>query len=419
MGLLDSFFSAKKNGKKEPAQVDLPPVTGTTNPKAAEELAAKAAALMQRGIASDSKDLLKEALVNADKALGLDPNCYNALQFKVAILVMLDKDDKDNLLLALACSDRALALQKDNASMWFNKAGILEHLGRYEEAIAAYDRSLACSPHSLVGNGGTLVAKGKTLEKLGRDNEALTLYGRVHADDPSRGEALEAKAALLDRDGNRDAAIVCYHNAGRVYLKKRKDTSAEGCFNHILARDPSDNEALYLKGVSLLNQSSKSKSAELLASALACFESALAQEPQNPGMLTGKGRCMLEMNRIGESLRLFDRALAIRPDDYEALMHKGLALMRLMRYDASLAVFDLTCSAYPEDAVPWSVKAAIRVNQGNDTGALNDIDEAIRRSERDHTYWETRAAILHKLGRAAAAEEAEAAAKRYRWFLRQ
>jgi Flp pilus assembly protein TadD len=64
------------------------------------------------------------------------------------------------------------------------------------------------------------------------------------------------------------------------------------------------------------------------------------------------------------------------------------------------------------------VKAAIRVNQEKYAEGLHDIDEAIRRSERDYTYWETRAAILHKLGRAAAAEEAEAAAKRYRWFLR-
>jgi tetratricopeptide (TPR) repeat protein len=419
MGLLDSFFSAKKGGKKEPAPENLPPVAATTNPKAAEELAAKAGALMQRGIAADSKELLKEALANADRALELDPDCYNALQFRVAILVMLDKNDEDNLLSALASSDRALALQKDNAAMWFNKAGILEHLGRYEDALAAYDRSLACAPHSLAGRGGTYVARGRALEKLGRDDEALRLYGRVPADDPSYGDALEAKAALLDRDGNRDAAIAAYHNAGRVYLKRRRDTSAEGCFNHILARDPSDNEALYLKGVALLNQSSATGSAELRASALACFESALAKEPQNPGMLTGKGRCLLDMNRIGESLRLFDRALAIRPDDYEALMHKGLALMRLMRYDEALAVFDRACPAYPDDAMPWSLKAAIRVNQGNDTGALSDIDEAIRRSERDYTFWETRAAILHKLGRTAAAEEAEVTATRYRRFLRQ
>jgi len=39
MGLLDSFFSAKKDGKKEPAPVYLPPVAATTNPKVAEAAA--------------------------------------------------------------------------------------------------------------------------------------------------------------------------------------------------------------------------------------------------------------------------------------------------------------------------------------------------------------------------------------------
>jgi tetratricopeptide (TPR) repeat protein len=419
MGLLDSFFSKKDSQQKEPAPDYIPPVTATKNPKAAEELAATAATLLQRGITSGSKDLMREALANADRALALDPDCYNAIQFKVAILIMLDKDNRDNLLAALACSERALTLEKENASMWFNKAGILENLGRYEEAIAAYDRSLACTPRSPIGEGGTLVAKGRTLGKMGRADEAIALFGRVPANDPSYGEALEARGGLLEKKGDREAALAAYREAGRVFLSKRLDSDATECYNRVLALDPSDNEALFRKGASLLNQSSRTHSPDLLAQACACIDAALAKDPHHPGILTAKGRCLLDMNNIEQSLQMFDRALAIRPSDYEALMHKALALMRLMRYDEALVVIDRICEAHPDSAAPWSMKASIRAGQGNYAEGLNDIDQAIRRSERDPRHWETRAQILRKLGRTAAAEEAEEAAKRYSWFLHQ
>jgi len=419
MGLLDSFFSKKDSQQKEPAPDYIPPVTATKNPKAAEELAATAAALLQRGITSGSKDLMREALANADRALALDPDCYNAIQFKVAILIMLDKDNRDNLLAALACSERALTLEKENASMWFNKAGILENLGRYEEAIAAYDRSLACTSHPLDGQGRAIVAKGRTLEKMGRADEALAVCGRVPANDPSYGEALEAKGRLFEKRGDREAALAAYREAGRVFMNKRSDGSAVECYDRVLALDPADNDALYWKGAALLNQFSRTHSPELFTQACACIDRAIAKDPHHPGILTAKGRCMLDMNNIEQSLQLFDRALAIRPADYEALMHKALALMRLMRYDEALVVIDRICEAHPDSAAPWSMKASIRVNQGNYAEGLNDIDQAIKRSERDPRHWETRAQILRKLGRTAAAEESEEAVKRYSWFLRQ
>jgi tetratricopeptide (TPR) repeat protein len=418
MGLLDSFFSNKGSQKKEPAPDYIPPVTAARDPKEAEELAAKAIALMERGIPAGSKDMLKEALANVDRALALDPDCYNAIQFKVVILIMLDKDNRDNLLAALTCSDRALALKKDNASMWFNKAGILENLGRYDEAIAAYDRSLACTSHPLDGPGSVLVAKGRTLEKMGRSDEALTVWGLVPATDSSYGEALESKGDLCGKRGDRETALAAYREAGRVFMNKRSDGSAVMCYDRVLALDPADNEALYLKGVALLNQSSRMHSPDQFAQACVCIDRALEKEPLHPGILTTKGRCLLDMNHIEQSLHMFDRALAIRPADYEALMHKALALMRLMRYDEALVVIERICDAHPGNSTPWSMKAAIKAKQGKYSEGLDDIDQAIRRSERDPKLWEQRAHILRNLGRTAAAEEAEEAARRYSWFLR-
>jgi hypothetical protein len=59
------------------------------------------------------------------------------------------------------------------------------------------------------------------------------------------------------------------------------------------------------------------------------------------------------------------------------------------------------------------MKAMIRYEQGENGQGLRDIDQAIKRSERDHTSWEIRAKFLRNPGRTGAAEEAEAMAKRY------
>ncbi len=413
MGLFDSLFSRKK----DPAPDYLPPGITTPDPhrKEADELAVKAFTLMQQGMMSGSKDLMKEALANANKALELDPDCYNALQCKVATVSMFQKDDKNHLLLeALACTERALVQKKDNASMWYNRAGILEQLGRYPEAIEAYDKSRSCD---VDGTAGPLVAKARVLEKMDRDNEALRIYASISPTDPSYVDAAGAKARMMERKGRRDEALAGYRAAASLYHRKRDDSNARLCLDQVLRLEPSDKGALHSKAAALLNQYTPAKSARMLSEAEACIDAALAQEPQNAGFLTVKGRCRFEMDHPEESLEYYDKALAQSPSDFEAVMHKGFSLNRLMRSDEALEVFNRACSLSPDSPLPWSMKAMIRYEQGDNEQGLKDIDEAIGRSERDRSSWEIRAKILRKLGRTAAADEAGAMAKRYdpRW----
>jgi tetratricopeptide (TPR) repeat protein len=418
MGLFDAF----RDKRKEPAPDYLPPGMYQPDPhkKEAEGFAQKALSLMQTGLMSGSDDLVREALVNADLALELDPENYNALQCRVVILTMTGKDDREKLLEALACSDRALAIEKDSPVMWFNKAGILEQLGWHEEALAAYDRVLSLPPASLVGHGGTLVAKGRTLGKLGRDNDAFKLYESVPENDRAYGDALTAKAAWMERNGNRQAALAFYRQAAGVYAKRGADRDAAGCYDSILGLDPADIDALFLKGAALLNQYSPSKPASMLADAEACFAAVHEKDPSHAGALTGLGRCRYEAGRFEDSIMFYDHALARAPADYEALVHKAFALKRLLRFDEAVAACDLAHRAAPGASMPWSLRAMILYEQGKDEEALRDIDRAIAIAERDHTHWQLRALVLRRLGRNAAADEAEQTAQRYdpRRFLR-
>ena len=410
MGLFDAF----RQQKKEPAPDYIPPVNNPQNPdkKEAEMFAAKGFDLMQQGFTSDSKDLTKEALLNVNKALDLDPNNYKALQWKATILGMLPQEDKSHFAEALACYERLLALKKDQASLWFNKAGILEQLGRDREALEAFEKAYSLEPDGYSA-GLAQVARGRLLEKAGRYDDALRLYRTVRTTDMHYGEALEAIARIMERKGRRDDAIQGYRDAAIAFIHRHHFQDAVASYDHILALEPSDNDALFQKGRALNTLYSQTRDAGLQVKAEACFDEALTHDPENTLILTAKGTCLTDRNQFAESLQYFNRALARSPSDKSALGYKGLALWRLMRYDEALAVTDQLCAQDPRVAGYWSMKAHIRNKQGDNEQGLKDIDQAIKYEERDSQSWVLRAAFLRNLGRTQEALEAEATAKKY------
>jgi tetratricopeptide (TPR) repeat protein len=407
------FFDAFRPRKKEPSPDYIPPVNKPQNPnkKEAEMFTAKAFALMQQGFTSENKDLIKEALLNVNKALDLDPNCYNALEWKAGILGMLPQEDKSHFVEALACYERLLALKKDQASLWFNKAGILEQLGRDREALEAFEKSYALEPNGYSA-GLAQVARGRILEKAGSNDDALRLYRTVPTTDIHYGEALCATGHIMESKGRKDDALDRYRTAARMFNQQKHFQDAVASYDHILALEPSDNDALFRKGMALNSLYSQSRDAGLQAKAETCIDEALAHDPENTLILTAKGNCLLNRNQFAESLEYFDRALARSPADKSALGYKGLVLWRLMRYDDALAIMNQLCTLDPHVAGYWSMKAYIRNQQGDNEQGLKDIDEAIKYEEQDPQSWALRAAFLRNLGRIKEAEEAEATAKK-------
>jgi tetratricopeptide (TPR) repeat protein len=72
----------------------------------------------------------------------------------------------------LASYDRALAIDPEDSTAWYNKGRTLSQLGRHEEALDAHDRALAIDPF----DSATWFQKGLTLYELGRHEEALGPY---------------------------------------------------------------------------------------------------------------------------------------------------------------------------------------------------------------------------------------------------
>ena len=335
MGLFDSFFS----GKKDPAPGYPPPAGGIPPRHQAAKLAAGALGQLELGRQLGNREYVARSLETADKALSLDPDCRDALRCKVRALVLVPPEDNRHLPVVLSCSNRFLALDDKDASMWYYKGLVLEQMEHYHEALEAYNHSQSCTRG--LPPGYLWVARGRVLEKLGRESDAEASYTKVRPDDPACGSASEAMAGLMEGKGMHDKAVAGYHAAAEAFHRRGDDNGALRCLDHVLRLVPSAPVALYRKSAIFLNQYNRTQEEGLLDKAEACLDAAPATGEKTAALiLTSRGRCMIERNKSGEALEFLDQALALSPADSEVHLHRGLAFQKLGRSDEALEAYD-------------------------------------------------------------------------------
>lgn len=96
---------------------------------------------------------------------------------------------------------------------------------------------------------------------------------------------------------------------------------------------PSEVSLLLGKGQALLNL-------DQAAEALACFDQALARQPDNAEALIKKGTALERLRRFDEAVECFDRAIALDGAQTTAYLHKGAVCNRLARYSEALACYE-------------------------------------------------------------------------------
>jgi tetratricopeptide (TPR) repeat protein len=101
---------------------------------------------------------------------------------------------------SLACYDRALEFEQNEATIWFNRGNSLFQMKRTDEAIASYDRALALDPEAaqIWNNKGAVLVHGF------RDyREALFCFEKAaELGDPNAPAAIKECQRLLAIGGN-------------------------------------------------------------------------------------------------------------------------------------------------------------------------------------------------------------------------
>ena len=205
-----------------------------------------------RDLRCDLEKILRERTGRTVQAPVADTQTVFFWNHKGCSLVALGRADE-----AIACFDKALAIEPRAAHNWYNKGTAFYKLGRYKEAggcfqqaleldanfaqawsgmgdcyssfkthmeaCRCYDKALEINPKDFaVWNN-----RGVTLVELGRLDEAITNFDKALALDPRNAISWAQKANAL--------------------LKLRRDREAIGCLDNALAIDPRYYPAWFLK----------------------------------------------------------------------------------------------------------------------------------------------------------------------------
>jgi tetratricopeptide (TPR) repeat protein len=211
---------------------------------------------------------------------------------------------------ALACYDRALAIDSHHELAWVHRGTALEALGQMEDALACCDHALQLNSRS----EQALLAKGMMHGALGQLEEARQYCDRALKINPRNEQAWVNMGTALDALGRRPEALGCYNNA--------------------LTLNPRNAQAWFNAGVVLGDMGRHEE-------ALGCCERSLALNPNNEQAWVNRGLTLAELQRSEEALACFDRALALNPRLEQGWFNKGVALVHVFqRYAEALACFE-------------------------------------------------------------------------------
>ncbi|HEU5086364.1 MAG TPA: tetratricopeptide repeat protein, partial [Roseiflexaceae bacterium] len=113
---------------------------------------------------------------------------------------------------ALACFERALALDPQHAAAWNGIGRVRYHTGPPEAAVAAYTQAIAVDPHYIPGYWGLGILY---YAQLGAYDDALAIFRRGLQANPGEVDFYDGIGDAYARSGRFDEALAAYRTAAQ------------------------------------------------------------------------------------------------------------------------------------------------------------------------------------------------------------
>ena len=175
---------------------------------------------------------------------------------------------------------------------------------------------------------------------------------------PVRRSQPTKKAALQPQ-----SELVALFRQGLALLNQGQLAKARQIYEKVLAKQPTNFDALHLSGLIAAESRNPTLAVELIGKAIEV-------NPNNPEAHYNRGNSLKELKRVEDAIASYDEAIAIKPDHADAYSQRGVALKALNRVEEAIASYDKAIAIKPDFAVAYS-------NRGNALKALNRVEEAI------------------------------------------
>lgn len=307
---------------------------------------------------------------------------------------------------ALACFDRAAALEPGEPRSYDHKAVTLLRLQQVDQALHTLDEGLRHCPSS-----GTLhCRRGIGLATAGRNAEALAAFERSLEVDPAYAQAWAYKGDVEARSGDSAAAIASrgrflalragrpdklvaavarqrfsLQNPGRARDEARAQTclgagiaaSAVGRWEDARARFEEGAAADPLSGELWLNLATTQLRLARTEEALASYRRAEELLGPTAEVVRGEVSCLLGLGRIDEALECHERELERGPHNPDALLAKARTLVRAGRFEDALPLYRRLVSRGPANLTYVAERAGALAAVGRTLEARFAYDAAL------------------------------------------
>lgn len=238
---------------------------------------------------------------------------------------------------AARCLEKATRLDPTLEQAWFTLGKCYVALGRGADADAAFEKSFELSPER------RMMAHAAEHQREGRLEEAERLYRRVLRHNPHHVDALRLLAMLsLTAQREADAEtllvkavtiapdfLVAWLELGKLRNDLDRYAEALECFDRVLAIDPKNVQALFLKAQALAQ-------AAFTPEAIDTYQRCLAIRPDHIGALLGLGHVLKAVGQYQGAVDSYNECIRQRPEFGETWW--SLANLKTYRFDdATLA----------------------------------------------------------------------------------
>jgi tetratricopeptide (TPR) repeat protein len=121
-------------------------------------------------------------------------------------------------------------------------------------------------------------------------------------------------------------------------------------------------------------------------SALARYEEAVKQNPEDAESLSNLGQVLVRMQRTAEAVPYFERATALNPNRWAYRFNLARAQALLQRWDEAIASYRQAQALFPDDYATTFNLALTMHKKGDDKGAVAEYKKAIALSPEDASF---------------------------------
>ena len=122
------------------------------------------------------------------------------------------------------------------------------------------------------------------------------------------------------------------------------------------------------------------------ASALARYEEAVKQNPQDAESLSNLGQVLVRMQRTAEAVPCFERAAALNPNRWAYRFNLARAHALLQHWDDAIASYRQAQTLFPDDYATTFNLALTMHKKGDDAGAVAEYKKAIALNPGDASF---------------------------------